>query len=51
MKYFEGAGNLMRAQIHIGLTKASRVKRFAEEMKPQNFRNDLRRELMIDDKL
>ena len=51
MRYFHGTGNLANVQILTGLEEVARVKWVAEEMNVHKIRNDLRRELTMDNKL
>ena len=51
MRYFDGAGNLTDVQIRTSLEKVSREKRVAENMNVHKFRNDLRLEWTMGDKL
>ena len=49
--YFDGARNLTDVQIRTSMENVSRVKRVDEEMNVYKFRNDLRWDLTMDDKL
>ena len=51
MRYFDGVGNLIDAQVRTSLEKVARMKRVAGETNISKIRNDLRQELTMGDKL